>query len=187
MGKVGRWRAMAESAFVQKVSIKHDVILDYLVANPTAKRTEVAAIFGVTPAWLSTIIHSCAFQERLRLRQDELFTSAVVQPIQDKLMGVAQIATERLMEVVQYESDPKVLSQVADTALKNLGYGQKVVGVPVNQQNNITFNVTKEELAGARALIGRVQTVSVSDGLLESPAALESVYTPSLEYTKDEG
>ncbi len=151
---------MAESAQVAKVSIKHDAILDVLVANPTLRRSEVAAMFGVTVPWLSTIIHSDVFQEKLRERQDLVFDIAVVRPIQEKLMGAANIAVERLMENLQYESDTKTLNTVLDTTLKNLGYGQKSTGAPVNQQNNFTFNVTKEELADARKLIGRASGLS---------------------------
>lgn len=173
---------MAESAQIQKVSIKHDVLLDFLIANPTMKYGEVAVLFGVTRAWLSTIIHSHAFQERLKTRQDELFSVAVVRPIQEKLMGVAALATEKLMEVVEYESDARVLSQVADTALKNLGYGQKTIGPPApSQAVNVTVNITKEELADARALIGKVSSVEA----LPTPV-VEVTYLPSPEQTAGE-
>lgn len=178
---------MAESAQIQKVSIKHDAILDFLVANPTAKRSEVAAVFGVTVPWLSTIIHSCAFQELLKQRQDLIFDVAVVRPIQEKLMGVASMAAERLMEAVQYESDTKTLNTVLDTTLANLGYGQKTVGIPVNQQNNFNITVSKEELAGARALIGKVQSVVETQEVLPSPQPRESVYIPAKEHLTDEG
>ncbi len=172
---------MAESAQIQKVSIKHDVLLDYLIANPTMKRSEVAAIFGVTQAWLSTIIHSCAFQEKLRQRQDQVFEVAVLRPIQEKLMGAANMAADRLMEVLPLESDVKTLNTVLDTTLANLGYGQKAAGTPVNQQNNYTFNISKEDLAGARALIGRVGAGPMP-GVLSGPApAEEQVYIPAPE------
>lgn len=171
---------MAESAFIQKVSIKHDMILDYLIANPTLKRTEVAAHFQVTSAWLSTIIHSCAFQELLKQRQNEVFSVAVLQPIRDKLMGAANMAADRLMEVLPFESDPKTLNTILDTTLSNLGFGQKTVGTPVNQQNNFTINVTKDELASARALIGRVPSA-----VLSPPAPSEQVYIPAPEYREE--
>lgn len=166
---------MAESAQVAKVSIKHDAILDVLVANPTLRRSEVAAMFGVTVPWLSTIIHSDVFQEKLRERQDLVFDIAVVRPIQEKLMGAANMAAERLMENLQYESDTKTLNTVLDTTLKNLGYGQKSTGTPVNQQNNFTFNVTKEELADARKLIGRAASLT---GIEQSVTEVEYIPLP---------
>ncbi len=166
---------MAESAQVAKVSIKHDAILDVLVANPTLRRSEVAAMFGVTVPWLSTIIHSDVFQEKLRERQDLVFDIAVVRPIQEKLMGAANMAAERLMENLQYESDTKTLNTVLDTTLKNLGYGQKSTGTPVNQQNNFTFNVTKEELADARKLIGRAASLT---GIEQSVTEAEYIPLP---------
>lgn len=171
---------MAESAQIQKVSIKHDVLLDYLIANPTAKRSEVAAIFGVTQAWLSTIIHSCAFQEKLRQRQDQVFEVAVLRPIQEKLMGAANMAAERLMEVLPLESDAKTLNTILDTTLSNLGYGQKSVGTPI-QQTNVTVNISKEDLAGARALIGRAAMGDPMPAVLLGPAPSAETYTPSLE------
>lgn len=171
---------MAESAQVAKVSIKHDAILDVLVANPTLRRSEVAAMFGVTVPWLSTIIHSDVFQEKLRERQDLVFDVAVIRPIQDKLLGMANQTVERLMEAVQFESDPKTLNTILDTTLKNLGYGQKSVGAPVNQQNNFTFNVTKEELADARKLIGRGSQVPLEQ------VVTDAVYVPLLGQNPEE-
>lgn len=184
---------MALSAQIAKVSIKHDAILDFLVANPTLKRSEVAGYFGVTVPWLSTIIHSCAFQDLLKQRQDLIFDVAVVQPIRDKLMGAANMAAEKLMEALTYETDTKTLNTVLDTTLANLGYGQKTVGIPVNQQNNFTLNITKEDLAGAREMIGRVKQAEVPS-LLESlpagvsflPPSEKSIYVPDSVYTQDD-
>lgn len=177
---------MAQSAQVNKVSIKHDAILDFLVANPTLKRSEVAGYFGVTVPWLSVIIHSDVFQELLKQRQDLIFDVAVVRPIQEKLMGTANLAIEKLMESLQFETDTKTLNTVLDTTLSNLGYGQKNQGHPVNQQNNITLNVSKEDLSAARELIGQARAPRLESPTINGEESLSGVYIPAKQHSREE-
>ena len=74
---------MAKSVQIQKMSARHEAILQFMIANPTMKMSKVAAHFGVTGAWLSTIIWSDAFQNQLARRHDELFDVAVGRGIAD--------------------------------------------------------------------------------------------------------
>jgi len=97
------------------------------------------------------------------------------------------------MEALNFETDTKTLNTVLDTTLSNLGYGQKLVGTPVNQQNNFTLNISKEDLAGAREMIGRVKQAD-APSLLESlpagvsflPPSERSVYIPASIHSREE-
>lgn len=155
---------MAESAQIQKVSPRHEAILNYLIANPTVKKAEVAAQFGVSQAWLSTIIHSDAFQAKLRARQEEVFEVAVLSGIEDKLLGVAHQAAERLGELLPLQDNVRDISDTMDKALKSLGYGR----APVIQQNiNNNYgeqqinNLTAADIERARELVGKARQVEV--------------------------
>lgn len=148
------------SAEILKVGIKHEAVMTYMLMNPLQKLSQVAAHFGVTQAWLSTVIHSDAFQAKLRDRQDEIFVQHVM-PIQVKLRAVADLAVTKLGDCVERSVDPDYILNVSDKVLHRLGFAPKSVaaqpspaqaaGVINNiQQNTYVGNVTKETLARAR-------------------------------------
>ena len=154
---------------IQAVSTKHEAILNYLLSNPEAKKGEVARMFGVTQSWLSVIIHSSSFQAKLKERQEEVFQDAVMLPIQDKLMGVAHIAAEKLIEKLPYEDDVKVVTDTMDKTLKNLGYGQRTVGTPVQQNNTLILGgqVDGKAIERARALVGATNP-EIIEGVIDA-------------------
>lgn len=150
---------------IAKVSHRHEAIMQYMVANPTAPLGEVAAAFGVTQPWLSCIIHSHAFKTKLRERQDALFGN-IAATLTEKLEAVAHAALDNLHEhVLASNSNPAQNLEVADTVLKALGYGAK--GAPTAaapgaaQVNN--FYISRDDLAQARMVIqsGPVQQLEV--------------------------
>lgn len=159
---------MAESASIQKVSPRHEAILNYILANPTEKLGNVAGKFGVTPAWLSTIIHSEAFQDQLKRRQDELFDSAILQDLGGKLTAAAHMSIDAYLEKVPTMDTDQVIAG-ADKILGRLGYGSggrggTVIEGDVNIQTN---HVAPDVMEKARERIG-----SHSVGEADSAAAL---------------
>ncbi len=162
---------MAHSAGIQKLSNRHEAILQHLIANPTQKLGEVAAAFSVTPCWLSTIIHSHAFQEQLALRQDQMYDTAVVQPLGEKLHAAAHMALDEYMERMPKMS-PGELANSTDKLLGRLGYGTggaRAGGTTLVQNNTVINNhVPRDVLEEARNRIGS------KVGEANSPAALPS-------------
>lgn len=140
---------------IQKVSIKHEEIMNFMLANPTRKLQDVARHFGITPAWLSCVIHSEAFQARLAERKDAIFNETVL-PLKEKMTVVAHQVLDTLVERVPTMSD-KDLNNLADQTLEKLGFGSKGFqgaapsGTPGTV--NVTFNL-RSELEEARSLIG---------------------------------
>ena len=142
---------------IQKVSARHVQIMDFILANPTAKMGEVAAAFNVTPSWLSTIIHSHAFQDQLARKQEEMFDSGVLQPLGVKLTAAADLTLDKYMEKLE-TMDANQLGQNADKLLGRMGYGSQGGGTTINgnvniQQNSVPPDVLKE----ARDRIGKAQ------------------------------
>ena len=158
---------MAQSAQIQKISPQHEAMINWLIENPTASRPQMAAVFGVTTAWLSTVIHSDAFQAKLLSRQDTVFNAAIVRPIQERLMGCAQVATDRLYERLNLEDDTAVILRSVEVLTKAVGQfkgeqqKQSAVSALV-QQNNFNFgSISREDLATARQLVGSVKTATL--------------------------
>lgn len=144
---------------VQSVSIKHEAILNFLLINPTAKLREVAEYFGVTQPWLSCIIHSDAFQLRLRERQD-LHFDVSVRPMLEKVTAAAELALNRIVELIPVETDLAKLNGVADKALSRLGIGNSAPAPGTVVQVNVGIAA---DLAKARARIGVKNGSSVSE------------------------
>jgi len=119
---------------------------------------QVAETFGYSAAWLSCIIHSDAFQFKLKERQDLVFHHTVL-PLTEKMQAVAHSALDRLIERLPAENEPKNLSSIAGDVLDRLGYAAPKGGTVVNfQQNNTQHNhmsTLREEINNARALLVR--------------------------------
>jgi len=141
-------------AEIKRVTVKHEAIMDFMMMNPTEPLGKVAMHFGVSQPWLSTIIHSDAFQNQLKEKSAEFYTSTVM-PLREQLMGVARVGVEKLgqaLENASPSSDKEFISSASDLILKNLGFAPKSTpNLPTTQnvQNNIMV-VDKTALEAAR-------------------------------------
>jgi hypothetical protein len=132
---------------------------------------ECAVEFGVTRSWLSVIVNSQAFRDRMAKRADEIFDEVVV-PLRDKMAGVAHRAYEKLADKVEVQEDPKLLLEIADRTAHRLGYapnrGPEPAAPPALalQQN---FFVDKETLAHAR---GEIIDMAKDQDALPAPEKL---------------
>jgi hypothetical protein len=149
----GRDPHMAEVQ-LQKVSVKHDAILDYLLANPATRLGDVARHFGVSQPWLSVIVHSDVFQARLQEKSQDMFHGTVV-PLREQLLGVAHVGVEKLGEALENASaisDKEFIADTTDSILKNLGYSPRSAAPgssPPAVVNNVMV-VDRDTLAEAR-------------------------------------
>lgn len=159
---------MAESNSIAKLSHMHIGIMDYMVANPQVSKGQVAAHFGVTRTWLSIVINSHAFQDMLKQRQDQFF-GAVVVPLREKMIGVADQALDRLAEKIEVMESAEAL-ETADKLLHRLGFAPntKLNGqVPGGQQGAVmqqtNFFVGADILNSARAKFGQAVDREIID------------------------
>jgi len=144
---------------VQKLSVKHTDVMNFMLANPLVKLADVARHFGMTQPWLSCIIHSEAFQAELATKSGEIF-SATVLPIKQKMTAIAHQALDQIGDRMPMMED-KVVAQVADSVLDRLGFGSKVVPLTPAPTGHVTINFNlKNELEEARKLIGARSAVS---------------------------
>lgn len=142
---------------IDKVSHRHDAIIDWLIANPTRPLTQCAQELGYTQAWLSVIVNSDAFQAEYHSRRAEV-THPELLGLQEKLHYLAHQSLNRLTGMVEQgkADDAKVLADVSDKCLSKLGYGVQKGGPggggQVNVQNNYyTQPVDRDALAQARS------------------------------------
>ena len=158
-------------------SHRHEAILQWLIANPERKLGECAQEFQLTQAWLSCIIHSDTFQEQLKKRQDECFSTAVIS-LRERISGVAAVAMDRLGEKIESTQDANFLLKAADMAMrhleprKGLG-GSGMGGGGVNfQQNNYYAMADPSALSRARERMHRMREIEKDSGFSSKELAL---------------
>lgn len=146
---------MAESASIQKVSVTHDQIMNWLILNPGVKQKLCADHFGITQAWLSTVIHSDVFQAKLKERQEEIFGS-ITQTVPERLAALGDMVTEQLAEQLEKNQDKEFTLNAFDKIMHRSGYAPQStkIAAPSVTNNTVIFGVDKEMLARARASIG---------------------------------
>jgi len=149
-------------AGIKEVSHRHEALLNFILANPMVRMQDVAAAFGYSAAWCSLVIHSDAFQKLLREKQ-EMFFDVSIMPAMDKVSTAADMALDKIIELIPRETDIGKLNSVADKALNRLGYSSGVEGN--GGGTNVQVNVTlAQDLARARDLIGRVEVRNALPG-----------------------
>jgi hypothetical protein len=129
---------------IDKLKVKHEALMDYMLANPTCTYRDVSAAFGVTIPWISCIVNSDVFREKLREKQGDLFEAGVLAPLENKMAAVVDLTLERLAEKVQHSESLPELTNTADKLLGRLGYGTKNGN---GEGTSFTFNATLIERA----------------------------------------
>ena len=154
---------MSQSAQINQLSHKHEGLLQYLLSNPLVGNEEVARIFDMTACWVSTVKNSDCFRMRIAELHDVQHQEVVV-PIRTKLMGVADVAVEKLGEEVEKSTDPAFILKAADTALHRLGFapqrGPEPSAIPATQIENV-YVVDPATLAKAREKIEQLRQAEV--------------------------
>lgn len=149
---------MAENQ-IQKVGPNHEMMINWLIANPDRPHNDAAREFGVTPTWFSIVVNSDAFKAKLKERQDQLYDKLSTGVV-TRLKAVSEVSLEKLGDMVHDSMDPNFILESTEMLLKAQGMGgQKSGGAPsgassFSQQNNYIFPVVdKDNLAEARARI----------------------------------
>ncbi len=112
---------------IRKVRYSHDAMIDLIVAEPSIKQNDLAAIFDRSPAWISQIINSDAFQARLEERRTELVDPVLQASIKERLNAVASVSLEKILDKLTsaVPKDDDFLIKTATLATKALGYGAR--------------------------------------------------------------
>jgi len=133
---------------LQKVHYTHDAMIDLLIARPDLSQGEVAAIFQYTQSWLSIIINSDAFKERLAARKAELVDPRIMATVDDRLNALASKSAEVLLDRLNTIPDTVTALKALDISSRALGYGARVPQVQVNNIQPVAVEPAKELNSG---------------------------------------
>lgn len=148
-------------AEIKKVSYSHDAMIDLLIASPMLNQGEVARYFGYTEAWMSQIVSSDVFKERLAERKGELTDPVVIRSLNERFEAIARRSMDRLMEKIEANSvSEKGLIDMLGVTSKAMGFGARGPQVQVNTQYVVQLPA-KAESADAWERANRPQAIEV--------------------------
>ncbi len=112
---------------IAKVNYSHDAMIDLIIANPGLNQGELARTFGYTEGWVSQVMSSDAFKERLAERKKQLVDPSIVASIEERFEAVARLSLERLKEKLERSAAPTLdtIMAGANLASRALGYGAR--------------------------------------------------------------
>lgn len=123
---------------ITKVSYTHDAIIEEILVNPAISQGELSQRFGYTQGWMSIILNSDAFKERLAERKGELTDPKLVASINERLDAIARRSLDKIISRLDMDY-PMKTSELIDVA--KLGVGAGKTGAPGVQQNLYVMNI----------------------------------------------
>jgi hypothetical protein len=111
---------------IAKVRYTHTDMIDFIISNPGVSQNEVARRYGYTPAWVSQVMSSDAWQSAMAARRGELIDPTLVATIDERFRALTNVSLDRLMQKLEA---PQVSDQVV---LRAVELGAKAMGVGGN-------------------------------------------------------
>lgn len=155
---------------LQKVSITHDNIIDFVIAQPSATYREIAHTFDYTPEGIGIICRSDAFKARLEIRKNEMVDPIIRQTVEERLVGLAHASIDILQRKLATSEDPKLALAALDASTKASQYGARS-----NVVANTTFVVQLPGPASNSAewasKFGRIEAPVIEEAVLAEEAS----------------
>jgi hypothetical protein len=117
-----------------KVRYTHDAIIDEILLDPSISQNELCARFGYGVAWMSIIINSDAFKERLAERKGELIDPVIRASIEEKASAAANRALDRLIDRLDGPNPGAIKTQDL-VSIAKLVVAPKTAAPPPQTQN----------------------------------------------------
>lgn len=107
-----------------RVRYTHKDMIDYIIEHPWASQNEIAARYGYTPAWISNIMASDAFQSAMASRREEVLDPVLRATIEERFKAlVHQSLTVLMKKLEQPTVSDNVAIRAAELGAKALGLG----------------------------------------------------------------
>jgi hypothetical protein len=125
-----------------KMRYSHEAMADLLVQNPWITQNQVAAHFGYTASWVSTIITSDAFQSLLASRREEVVDPVLRATLEERFRGLVhrslQILAEKLDRPAAVIPDQVVLRalELGAKGIELGGFGRPQMAPPAPADPN---------------------------------------------------
>jgi len=121
-----------------KLRYTHEAMVDLIIADPGISQNELAARFGYSASWVSTIMCSDAFQAKLAERRGEIVDPQLRSNFELQLKGLMSRSMEIL--AAKLEAPPEYIPD--QLALRTLELSTKALGYGAREQATVQVNVT---------------------------------------------
>lgn len=109
---------------ITKVRYSHQDMIDFILANPGCTQNLLAARYGYTPAWVSTVMSSDAFKAAFAARRAEVVDVELIATVKERFEGLTQRSLQRLAEELDKPGcKPEVMLKAAELGAKSMGIG----------------------------------------------------------------
>jgi hypothetical protein len=137
-------------------------MIDLLIMHPGISQNQLAAAFGYSPSWTSTVMNSDAFRMRLAQRREEVVDPAVKATIREKFDAIIAASQEKLLEKLSLPAaqiPDNLLIRAAELGAKANGLGGHAPAGGVNVNIGGAPGADRLELLSNRliALQSRIQ------------------------------
>lgn len=106
---------------IKKVNYSHDAMIDLIMQDPTVTSSELATLFGYSPAWVARILASDSFQARLAQRKSALLDPIIARSLNDRLRSVAIRSMDVIEEKLAAEPSAAYAMDALELATAGLG------------------------------------------------------------------
>lgn len=106
---------------LKKIGYSHDAMIDLIMQEPTVSSSELAQLFGYSPAWVSRILASDSFQARLAQRKGALLDPIIARSLNDRLRTVAIRSMDIIEEKLAAEPSAQYAMDALELATAGLG------------------------------------------------------------------
>lgn len=126
---------------IASVRYQHDGMIDEILLNPAMSQGELAKRFGYSQTWISIVVNSDAFKERLAERKGELMDPIIRASIQEKADAAANRALDRLMERLDNEATCRTVKTADLIGVAKLAVTPKTLAPPPVAPNLYVFQL----------------------------------------------
>lgn len=136
---------------IARVHYTHAAMIDYILAHPGVHQNHLAAHFGYTPSWISTIMHSDAFQAAFALRSQEVVDPALRATVEEQFRGIALRAADIIREKLDkpaHQVPDQLALRAYELSTRAAGYGVKAPPAVPPQEMHIHLGEMKARLVG---------------------------------------
>ena len=121
---------------IDKLRYSHTDMIDCIIANPGISQNTLAARYGYTPAWISNVMASDAWQCAMAARREELVDPVLKASLDERYRGLAMHSLEKLMERLDKPNvSDNVILRAAELGAKSVGVGGNAVPQPPAQDH----------------------------------------------------
>lgn len=154
---------------VAEINYAHDAMINMVLANRGVHQNQIAEELGYSPAWVSVVMSTPIFQEKLARRAAQLEDPI----LKEKIRVLMQTTMHRSLEVLSKKMEADALEIPDNLALRSfevtsraLGYGARVEAPAQNPVSvNIHLDSLKENLVG---LLRRERKALENESTLQS-------------------